>query len=84
MPRRPVHPVKLLLDEHGNVLLDIVLLQCGRSGIHSALLHVLRHCSIQDSDEECGQFEEGDNTNLEEPRSAQPRTQVVHTHYRRS
>lgn len=43
MPRRAVHPIKFLLDEHGHVLLDIVPLQRGSSRIHRGLLHLFVH-----------------------------------------
>uniref|UniRef100_A0A8C2TNM8 Dynein light chain n=1 Tax=Coturnix japonica TaxID=93934 RepID=A0A8C2TNM8_COTJA len=37
-----------LLDVRRNVLLDVVLLQCLRSALHSVLLHLLRHVRVLD------------------------------------
>jgi len=40
--------VKLFLDEGGDVLLDVVLLEGLRGAVDSVLLHVLRHVGILD------------------------------------
>jgi 2-succinyl-5-enolpyruvyl-6-hydroxy-3-cyclohexene-1-carboxylate synthase len=44
MPCRAVQPVKLPLDEHGDILFDVVPLERGGRGVDGALLHLLGHC----------------------------------------
>ena len=46
VPGRPVSSVKLLLDLSSNVLLDVVLLECGGCDVDALLLHFLAHVDI--------------------------------------
>merc|ERR1719152_445877 len=48
VPGRVVLLVELLLDEGGDILLDVVLLQGLRSAVDRVLLHVLRHVGVLD------------------------------------
>jgi len=49
VPSRVVLLVELLLDEGGDILLDVVLLQCLHGAINCVLLHVLCHIGILDN-----------------------------------
>ena len=48
MPRWVVLLVEFLLDERGDVLLDVVALKCLRRDVDRVLLHVLSHVSVLD------------------------------------
>jgi hypothetical protein len=48
VPGRVVLLVELFLDVGGDVLLDIVLLECLRRAVDSILLHVFRHVRVLD------------------------------------
>merc|ERR1719162_583344 len=49
MPRWVILFVELLLDESGDVLLNVVLLECLGGTIDGVLLHVLSHVCILDN-----------------------------------
>ena len=46
MPGRVVLLVELLLDESGNVLLNVELLECLSGDVDSVLLHIFGHVSV--------------------------------------